>query len=336
MATTDFDALYKALDLSETYAAPALTFAASTPADRFALTFCRRLLNLLESISQGAKQRKRARVDDTFLGAEDLHKLHDIFNHWPHSLHKTLEQHRMVFGEVPSTYLMASPLTTNGALPSIKAAVQVLSCHAHKSLRPKHRSPPLIQRGVEEKVGIKYLIESSGCTYDTAQYWLESGRLGPYEVCEQPNGTKRYQISKDRVQKAIHIARSSSSVKNMAIALGTTVDTVRAFVRAEVVHAVPFGRAPFNVRLLPAEVTEYAARIFECARVRKNLDGEQVVFSTAIRRFRNRTALQLQDFLKAILNGRIQVSKVQRYVVAIDELLIDQDALRKWERPGMR
>ena len=185
-------------------------------------------------------------------------------------------------------------------------------------------------------MGIKYLIQSTGCTYDTARYWLESGRLGPYEASEQPNGMKRYQIGKDRVQKAIHIARSSSSVKDMAIALGTTSDTVRALVRAEVVHAIPFGRAPYNVRVLPAEVTEYATRILKCSRFRKNLDGEQVVFSTAIRRFRKRPARQLQDFLEAILNGRILVSKVQRYVVAIDELLIDQEALRKWERAGLR
>ena len=107
-------------------------------------------------------------------------------------------------------------------------------------------------------------------------------------------------------------------------------------VRAEVVHAIPFGRAPYNFRLVPSEVTEYAARILACARVRKNLDSEQVVFSTAIRRFRRRAGLQLQDFLKSILNGRVQVSKTQTYVVALDEILIDLDALRRWERAALR
>lgn len=335
-SAVDFGGLYRALDLQEIYAAPAQTFAASRPEDFAALIFCRRLTVLKAEKTHGLKRKKLGRIEELFMRLEDLMKIHDAFTQWPRNLQSILESYRIAFNGSPAPLLMEEPLSAPGLLPTVKAAIADWTSHARKSLKPRRRSPQLIQKSVEEKVGIKYLIESSGCSYDTAQYWLESGRLGPHEVCEQPNGTKRYQIGKDRVQKAIHIARSSASVKDMAIALGTTSDTVRALVRAEVVHAIPFGRAPYNFRLVPSEVTEYADRILSCARVRKNLDGEQVVFSTAIRRFRNRTALQLQDFLKAILNGRIRVSKVQRYVVAIDELLIDQDALRKWERAGMR
>lgn len=335
-STLDFGALYRALDLHEIYAAPAQTFSASRPEDLAALIFCRRLKVLQAYKTHGLKPKRLGRIEELFVRLEEIMKIHDAFNQWPRNLQSILESHRTAFNASPVPLLICRPLSPPSLLLTIKAAIADWSFHIHRSLKPRRRSPQLIQKSVEEKVGIKYLIESSGCSYDTAQYWLESGRLGPYEVCEQPNGTKRYQIGKDRVQKAIHIARSSSSVKDMAIALGTSSDTVRALVRAEVVHAIPFGRAPYNVRLLPAEVTEFAARILECARFRKNLDGEQVIFSTAIRRFRERPARQLQDFLEAILNGQIQVSKVQRYVVAIDELLIDQNALRKWERAGLR
>lgn len=335
-STSDFAALHRALDLHEIYAAPAQTFAASRPEDLAALIFCRRLTVLKAAKIHGIKRKNLGRIDELFMRLEDLMRIHDAFTQWPRNFQTILEWHRMAFNGSPSPLLMEQPLSAPGVLPTIKAAISDWSSHSRRSLKPGRRSPPLVQKGVEEKVGIKYLIQSTGCTYDTARYWLEIGRLGPYEACEQPNGMNRYQIDKVRVQKAIHIARSSSSVKDMAVALGTTSDTVRALVRAEVIHAIPFGRAPYNVRLLPAEVTEYAARILGCARFRKKLEGEQVLFSTAVQRFRKRSVRQLQDFLDAVLDGRIPMSKVQRYVVAIDELLIDQDALRQWERAGRR
>jgi hypothetical protein len=332
----DFGGLYRALDLQEIYAAPARTFAASRPEDFAALIFCRRLTVLKADKTHGLQRKKLGRIEELFMRLEDLMKIHDAFTQWPRNLQSILESYRIAFKASPAPLLMGGPLSAPGLLPTIKAAIADWTFHVHRSLKPRRRSPPLIQKSVEGKVGVTYLMESTGCTYDTAQYWLESGRLGSYEVCEQPNGTKRYQIDKDRVQKAIQISRSSASVKDMAIALGTTSDTVRVLVRAGVIHAIPFGRAPYNFRLVPSEVTEYAARILACARVRKNLDSEQVVFSTAIRRFRRRSDLQLQDFLKSILNGRVHVGKSQRYVVALDELLIDLDELRKWERAGMR
>jgi hypothetical protein len=230
-STLNFGALYRALDLHEIYARPAQTFAASRPEDFAALIFCRRLTALKAEKTHGLKRKKLGRIEELFVTLEDAMKIHDAFNHWPRNFQTILEWHRTVFNGSPAPLLMEEPLSAPGLLPTVKAAIADWTSHARRSLKPRRRSPQLIQKSVEEKVGIKYLIEGSGCSYDTAQYWLESGRLGPHEVCEQPNGTKRYQIDKDRVQKAIHIARSSASAKEMAIALGTTSDTVRALVR---------------------------------------------------------------------------------------------------------
>jgi hypothetical protein len=175
-------------------------------------------------------------------------------------------------------------------------------------------------------------MDATGCSYDTALYWVESGRLGNCEVHEQQNGTMRYHIDKERVQKAIHISRSSSSTKEMALAVGITRGAMRALVKARVFQTIPFGRARYNIRLYPAEVFAYTAQLLSCARLRRGIDGEQLIFSSAVLRLCQRRNGTLQRFLSALLDGEIETSKVQRAVSQLDELMIDLGSLQRWEQ----
>jgi hypothetical protein len=335
ISTMDFVAVYRILELQEIYVSTARTFESSTPADLAALIFCKRLELLSQPKMHDSSKRNFGRVSELFFRFEELVKIHDIFTRWPLNFHLYLERHQEAFNESPSPLLLSPPLSAAGLLRPVRAAIAERAFHVHRSLKPKRRSAALIQSSIDESVGIKYLIQSAGCSYDTARYWLDTGRLGPYEANRLPNGTIRYRIAKDKVQKAIQISRSVSSVKEMALVLGTTNDTIRLFVRAGAIHAIPFGRASYNFRVQPAEVVEYANKLLKCARLSTSLEKDYVVFSRAIRPFLRRKVRRLQNFLGAILGGQIPVRKVQRYVVCIDELLIDQSALRRWERENL-
>lgn len=334
--TFNFKKLYLLLDVTDIYSTPAATFAPSRPEEINALLFCKRLQSLATLSSTPGKQRHSARFTDVFISAADMRGLDEVFENWPTGLYNFLERKLTQTNDQPSSFLMKKPLTEDGVLPSIRSAIQQWSYRRHRSLRPGKSSPALIQKRAQKTVGIKYVIQATGCSYDTALYWIESGRLGDYTATHRPDGITKYHIDKEKVQKAIQISKSTTSVKEIANSVGTSKRVIRLMAKAKMVQPISYGKASFNFRLFPAEVFELATNLLKCARLRRVLTGDQLLLTSAIERFGRRPVHDLQSFFRAVLRGEIKVNKTEGHVTRLDQLMIDCDALRDWERQTLR
>lgn len=331
----EFDTMYEVLGLQPIYFSGVQTFAASTQAEATAAALCRRLLLLNGAVELGMQTVATSQRPEVFLSVQELMKVREVLDQWPENFFRLLDTYRSMFGQSPVPRLIGGELRNKDLPVQVRTSLNHWVSNASRSLRPGKRIPSLVQKGEQETVGIKYLIRATGCSYDTAMYWIESGKLGPYKAVRQPSGLLRFDLDKQRVQKAIQISRASSSVCEMATNLGTTGEVLRLFVRAKALFAVPFGRAPYNFRLHPPEVYALAQRILGCARFRSDLSEEQLVFSSAIKRFRKRPPNETRLFLDALFNGVIPLTKVQRHVTALDELLVDLAALKRWRKGRM-
>lgn len=310
------------------------TFGASSHAEVLAFRLCRRLLLLQEAVSQESKKR-RPRETVAFMSAEELMKVRQVLSGWPHKLYHLLDSYRSMFGSSPIRWIVDKNLP-NSKLPiQIRSALAQWAIDIRRTIKPGKKSLALVQRSDTEHVGIGYVLVATGCSYKTARYWIDCGRLGQYQASKQSGGRLRFQLDKKYVQRAVQISKSSSSVGEMAANLGTTRAVLRQFVRAGLLYAIPYGRATYNFRLHPSEVYSLANRILSCARLRRELFEEHLIFSSAMARFSERQPVAIERFINALIQGTISLSKVSPHVVALDELLVERASLERWEKGGM-
>lgn len=310
------------------------TFGASSHAEVLAYRLCRRLLLLQESVSQECRKRI-SRETDAFMSAAEFMKVRQVLSGWPNNLYRLFDSYRSMFGSSPIRKIVDTNLP-NSKLPiQIRSALNQWAVDIRRTIRPGKKSLALVQRSDKEHVGIGYVMVATGCSYNTARYWIDCGRLGQYQVSEQSGGRLRFKLDKRYVQRAVQISKSSSSVGEMAANLGTTRAVLRQFVRAGLLYAIPYGRATYNFRLHPSEVYALANRILSCARLRRELLEEHLIFSSVMARFSGRQPGAIERFINALIQGIIPLSKVSPHVIALDELLVELASLERWEKGGM-
>jgi DNA-directed RNA polymerase subunit RPC12/RpoP len=333
----DFASYYKILDLADIYAKPAKTFEASSVLETHAVMFCRRVQSMRESNASVKKQKRPSQFFNVFMSCADFQVIEDIFEQWPQGLHAFLEHHLSSEEKIfVSTFLLTAPLNQKDVLVQIKSGVREWS-KRHRGLRlPGTKTPQVVQSNSQGTVGIRHLMDSTGCSYVLARHWIESGRLGQCLITKNTNGIRRYHIDKAMVQKAIQITKSTASVSEMALTLGTSCSVIRSLVNAKVLYGVPYGIAPRSIRVHPSEVFSVANTLLRLARRRRNLINDQLLLPAVVYRFKQRPLRHRQAFFGALLQGKIAINKTKTHVTRLDEILIDSESLREWEKLNLR
>jgi hypothetical protein len=335
-APKDFVSYYKILDLADIYAKPAKTFEASSLLEIHALMFCRRLQSMGEP-NASVKKKRPSQIYNVFMSCADFQGIESIFEQWPQGLLMFLERHLSpVEKKFVSSFLLTAPLNGKDVLVQIKSGVRKWT-QRHNGLRlPGTKTPQVVQSNPQGTVGIKHLMDSTGCSYVLARHWIESGRLGQCLITKNANGVQRYHIDKARVQKAIQITKSTASVSEMALTLGTSSSVIRSLVKANILYGVPYGITARSIRVHPAEVFSVASTLLRLARRRHNLINDQLLLPAVIYRFKWRPLRHLQAFFDALLQGKIAINKTNTHVTRLDEILIDFESLREWEKQNLR
>ncbi len=317
-----------ALGLTEQYAKEASTFASASAEDLSALIFCQRLSHLM---SPDPSQKKvPGAKGEAFISKKSLETLWTCFRNWPEGFLGQMSLHRGQRRSLGSTYLLAKPLNCPDALPAVRTALADWDARWRKSPRPYNNRPVGLMPAAVTHVGIKHLMKSAGCTYDVARHWLHSGWLGNYRTVRRANGTLTYQIGVEQVARAVHIARSTSSVKEMARSIGIDIAALRALVAGGVLQPVRHGRGNHNVRLIPNQVFAMARSVLQVALRGQRTSHDPIQLSTALVRLRESDPRLIQPFMEAIHSRKLKVRCYQAEVSPLDDVVIRLEDFERW------
>jgi hypothetical protein len=324
----DVGSFFEVLGLSEVYAAEALSFNRASIKEQDALVICRRLLWTMKR--SAAATRSLGRRGDALFTTLEMETICELFKDWPKRFNDLVHAKVIMRGSNPKIVILGKPVSDGHSFPIVCDALTDLCRRRQTSPRPGKRTVRMLKSSDEQLVGIRYLIDATGCTYDIAQYWIERGWLGSISHSTRQNGQIAYGISKQAVQKAIQIVKSSSSINEASASVGLEPKALRYLASAGVIASIPYGRASWNVRLVTSAVFDLARQLLDVTIARRASVEDRLILGLALLRLGKRTPSLVRPFVEYIVSGAIPIGSSSRLPTALNEISLKRADFDAW------
>lgn len=208
--------------------------------------------------------------------------------------------------------------------PVVKAAIGELAQHQMRSPKPKR-----IHDG--DTVGLKYIMQHTGCHSFNVLRWIERGVFGTVQSIQLPSGFTSYRIPQEIARQVIEVVRQTSSAKELANALGCDANVLRWIAQAGAIQQLDiYGRAAHSKRLRTDEAYAFAQRLLRAAAMKHRMPTCAITFPRTVQWMRSSSRADVAALLDAIFAGRLELIAFRKDVVRLDELFLDRDEVKKW------
>lgn len=305
-----------------------ITFQASSSYEFSCAQLIRRMLLL--STRTLIQDRRTRNVAECFVSSHDALAVAHWFSNWPVNFVRELHLAKELYRMSPTQLLL--PKGKNLVpIPVVIAAIRLLTTVSStaKLAGTKMVLAP-VPPSTLQHVGLTYVLRRSGTTYDVVRFWIDNGNLGEVEGKKLPNGQWKFKIDRAQADKAILIARSTATLKNLASEIGIDIHALRALANAGVLHIVPFGRAKYNFRLLASQAYELTASFLKVAKNGKRSSLENVLVEKVLLYLHLRHRYLVADFVHAILDGTVTIRKFTEPAIRFDDLVVRRVDYLNW------
>lgn len=304
------------------------TFAPASELEVHAVWF----LHRLSLIQQGTLQGRRANRTrgHAFIYYSDLVETHQWFEDWPNGFIERLSvahhQHRLC----PGKMLGVGGHYLHRHFPRVAEACAEYDLRRRTSTRPRTAPPASVSARKRVSVGLKELMHAAGCSRDAVLVWIERGWLGDAHVDHSGPQGPRYFINPDKASRAIQICRSTAQVRAIARDVGFSAPALRALAISKVLQPISYGRATWNVRVIPHEVFDLAKSLLSVAVRGRAMYSDNIGLSKAICRLYQRHRLLLGPFIEAVISQSIPTRTYVVSPLTIEEVLLREIDLINW------
>lgn len=325
----DISQMLHVLDLQTIYASPGLTFAFAGRQEVKAYLLIRRFNQLGDGT---ASSLRLPAAKSIYLPLEAIRKALRWFECWPENFFRMTLLAQPRSGKAIGALILGETQRSSKVFPAIREALAALDQRRRTALRPKQRCVQVAANDQSDYVGIRFVMDATGCTYDIVQYWISNGWLGDVTKASTRKGQNEYRIPKAYVSKAIGIINSTSSVKELSRTIGLQVGALRALARHGVLQPTPYGRGLWNVRLTPSEVFLLATQLLSAASKGHLSSDRRILIDEAILRVARKTPSLLKLLIAALVERRIPIRFFGDEPTSPSELTIRQTDLQSWRR----
>lgn len=327
----DFDVsqMLSALNLQETYAIPAATFACFGKQELKAFILVRRL-NELSDGTHISSRLSTARF--AFLPIHEIRRALRWFGSWPENFIRMTLEAQPHTGKTIGSLIFGETHRGSEIFPAIRQALDELDRRRRTAIRPKLRCPQVAVHDQSEYVGIRFIMDATGCTYDTVKHWIHQGWLGEVTSSPWKSGQVRYNILKEPALKAIHLIRLTGSVRELAMSTGLESFSLRAMARAGVLRSISCGVGHWNVRLIPPEVFALCADLLSVATRGIGSNDHRVLIDKAIFHTSRHSPELVAPLVSALVSKKIPLRFFGTAPVHPGELTLKFSDLQAWLR----
>jgi TniQ len=317
------------LDVQKEYSQLAVTFAPTSPKEIAAVRFCWRYAQL-RTLGSRLSTDKVPRLADPLLDLRLVKKIASDLADWPVRFDATLQQ---AARHSSSRFLSQFPrlwAKDRTLIPIVHSHLSALQHVRRNSPKPGRREATEIPIVPMPYVGIKCLMRSAGCTYDTARHWIATGVLGQVDVQVDAVGRTQYRIATDSVRAVSAAAKSLTTFCEAANILEVDNTALRMLARAGVIPTVPFGRTNKNVRIVTTEFYSLAQRVLLRAKNVKRRQIDDIGIDRLVVRIGARSKQALQRFFDSIYANEVQLLRLDNNANSWRSLHMDPNEYTRW------
>lgn len=325
----DISQMLHVLDLQTIYASPGVTFAFAGRQEMKAYILIRRFNKLSDRTSRSLRV---AAAKSAYLPLEAIRQALCWFEFWPESFLRMTLLAQPGSGRAIGNLILGETQRGSKAFPEIREALAELDRRRRTALRPKQRCAQVSANDQSEYVGIRFVMDVTGCTYDVVQHWISKGWLGDVTTTPRRKGQNEYRIPKAFVSKAIDMINATSSVKELSRTIGLNVGALRALARNEVLQSTPYGKGSWNFRLTPSEVFALAAQLLSAASKGSVSLDRRILIDEAILLIAKKTPALLKPLIAAFVQRHIAIRFFGNAPISPSELTIKLADLQAWRR----
>ena len=325
----DISHMLNVLNLQNIYTTPAATFASNGEIELRAGVLIRRL-NLLSS--ELVKSLRGTYTASTYLPLGAVRQAQRWFEAWPRNFNRMTLQAQSRTGRPIGELILGHPRAGPKPFPTIRQMLNNLDWQRRTALRPKQRCIQVTANDQLDFVGIRFVINVTGCTYDIVRYWISKGWLGDVTTEPRTNGQIQYRISKASVGKALQIIRTTSSVKELSKTLDFDARALRVLARSNVLLPTPYGKGYWNIRLTPLEVFVFADNLMRAASKGIASLDRRILIDDAILRISKHFPGLVKPLITALIQGEIPIRYFGRKPLSPSELTIKLIDLQSWRQ----
>jgi hypothetical protein len=337
-ATLDFDleAVFYALSLPSIETQSRSTFAPSNEHEIHAAWMLGRLYGV-QTGNVAAVRRQRYR-GNAFLTHADLSKVSSWFENWPegflHRLDESTQRSRL--GPASAIKLRRHYLASR--FPRIAA---LFSEHSTRRKRQFPRGPvkpesggtiSLSEHKDEAWIGVRTLMDLTGCGLVTVRQWLEAGWLKDVQITHYKNGRSRILINRQSADHLIQAFRSSVSARSIAHAIGFPSVAIQAFAYAGVFQGIRYGEVFRRIRVNPDEVRAYMRSLMKVVIRIDSAHPDSQRLSKFILSLHERNRPLLVPFMQAVIDQRIATYLADSTNPTLDEICVRKSDVKTWMR----
>lgn len=325
----DISQMLRVLNLEAIYSSPSPTFAFAGKQEVKAYVLIRRF----NQLSGGASRSLRVTAAKAvYLPLEAIRQALCWFEFWPESLFRMTLLVQPASGKALGDLILGEAQRGTKAFPAIREALTELDRRRRTALRPKQRCTQVAANDQSEYVGIRFVIDATGCSYDAVQHWISKGWLGDVTTSPRGNGQSEYRIPKTSVHKAIGIIKATSSVKELSRTLGLNAAALRALARSEVLQSTPYGKGSWNFRLTPSEVFALANQLLNAASKGNASPDRRILIDEAILLIARNAPALVKPLISALVVRHIPIRFFGTPPTSPSELSIKLADLQAWRR----
>lgn len=324
-ASVDTAPLLQALSLPSS---PGLrpTFAPSTEREIFAAWLIRRLA-LADAGLLGICRAPRL-AGEAFVTAAAARSVSPWFEDWPNGFISWLSAAQAAYKLAPTRILGLSRGTLELHLPVVASAVAEFDRRRRTGKRPALF--PAAAQAERPYMGIRQLMDATGCNYEAIQNWIHLGWLGDVRLVHREGGRTLYFIDLQMAARAIEMVKRTASIAHMARDIGLEPEAIRALVKGGVLRGIKFGAADWNVRVVPSEAFQLAQSLLRVAVRGVPSSAENISLSTALRRLRRRPPELISALIESILTENLRTRKYIHAPISLEELTLREAEYRRW------
>lgn len=325
----DISQMLHVLNLQAIYVSPGVTFAFAGKQEMKAYLLIRRINQLSDGTSRSLQV---TAAKSTYLPLEAIRQALCWFELWPENFFRMTLLAQPGSGKTIGELIFGKTLRGSNVFPAIKEALAGLDRRRRTALRPKQRCAQVTANDQSEYVGIRFVMDATGCSYDVVQHWISKGWLGGVTTTPRRRGQNEYRIPKVFVSKAIDIINATSSVKELSRTIGLDVRALRVLARNGVLQSTPYGKSPWNFRLTPPEVFGLATQLLSAASKGSVSLDRRILIDEAILLIAQKTPALLKPLIAAFVQRHIPIRFFGNAPTSPGELTIKLADLQAWRR----
>lgn len=312
------NALLVAFGIDREYAVNTATFEPSSELEIKAMFVLKQMLR----ITRGWQRRITNLRPSCFLSQDEAWELLPWFENWPRGFISELNKGRRS-GLVP---VPGRRFGIARIFPIFLEALQAVARHQFRSTRPGHK---LLQG--RSTVGLKYVLDRTGCHSHNVNHWIETGVFGSVEEKRLPNGNRSFVIPVEIAESVIAVVRQTSSIKELSISLGCEPLALRSMAQAGAIRQLSIGVVGgWAKRLLTDDAYSFAQRLLKLGRVEDVARPTEMSLPNVILWLRRRRVRMIPPLISSIEKGALKLTTHHALPVRLDELLMDRDEIQAW------